>query len=544
MSTCNLNNSDTSLYELEILIRQVKREVKELSETTEASLLKHDGKLAELCCYIKDNLSKSLRDLLDSMMLSGELDDLIANTISDLDFRIDQLSNYYTPKMFDNDIQAMFNKINNEGGGVAYFPKGEYIVKDTIYIPGNTIVIGDGTSSYIYMDNKKSKIGVALLTCGSNIQVKNLKIGYASNSTIPTISSQQGCIAAGTYNYDGIIENNLEDHKDMENIIFENLYTDNRYLVQIEPNKYNKVSHVIMKNLFAKNGMVAISPTAKDNVTDVIASNIFCSFFRMGYGVFGGKNIELNNLHCNYLRVVENNVLINNLIIDATEENDFYKVNITDSALYLNGENIIVDNAIITGNKLEKYLYGINIFNSSVQLSNVKCKNFNTYNVYNAQGNKSYFTNCDFTDENETPSSITGIGSNVLVNINNVCKFYDPTLKTTGGISYGSNFSTISSSLPCELYREGTEGNLKLALAFKGSELTDNMIVANISADSFKPKKAQIINCIAFKYSTGETNTIPAIINENGEVRLLTTITGLDLTGYNRLIIDSNYSIV
>ena len=65
----------------DVLIMQLKREVNELMKKTEASLLRHDGKIAELCKYLKDNLSNSLSLLLDSMMQSGELDKIITDTI-------------------------------------------------------------------------------------------------------------------------------------------------------------------------------------------------------------------------------------------------------------------------------------------------------------------------------------------------------------------------------------------------------------------------------------------------------------------------------
>ena len=59
--------------DIKILIKQLKREVKELMETTEAKLLCHDGKIAELCKYIKDNLCNSLRCLLDTMLTSRRI---------------------------------------------------------------------------------------------------------------------------------------------------------------------------------------------------------------------------------------------------------------------------------------------------------------------------------------------------------------------------------------------------------------------------------------------------------------------------------------
>ena len=56
--------------ELEILYRQLKREIELLIKNTNNQLLRHDEKIAELCKYIKDNLSNSLRCLINSMKLN------------------------------------------------------------------------------------------------------------------------------------------------------------------------------------------------------------------------------------------------------------------------------------------------------------------------------------------------------------------------------------------------------------------------------------------------------------------------------------------
>lgn len=91
MSTKNNCSLDTSSNELEILLRQLKRELADLVKTTEYKLLQHDGKIAEMCVYLKTNLSNSIRELLDSMMLSGELDEIILSTISELAPQIEEL---------------------------------------------------------------------------------------------------------------------------------------------------------------------------------------------------------------------------------------------------------------------------------------------------------------------------------------------------------------------------------------------------------------------------------------------------------------------
>lgn len=67
---------------IEVLIRQLKREVKELMNTTQAKLLCQDKKIAEVVTYIKNNLSNYIRDLIDSMEESGELDEIIKSVIT------------------------------------------------------------------------------------------------------------------------------------------------------------------------------------------------------------------------------------------------------------------------------------------------------------------------------------------------------------------------------------------------------------------------------------------------------------------------------
>jgi hypothetical protein len=62
-------------------MRQIQREVEKFYNDTTAKMLLHDGKIAELCNYVKTNLSNTIRDLLDTMNNNGELSDIITETI-------------------------------------------------------------------------------------------------------------------------------------------------------------------------------------------------------------------------------------------------------------------------------------------------------------------------------------------------------------------------------------------------------------------------------------------------------------------------------
>lgn len=97
---CELPNND-------FLIKKLTKEVEKLLNDTNARLLKQDGKIAEVCCYIKDNLSLTLSKLFGSMKSSGELSSIITDVILyDIVDSIEKTNVYYngitTSKVFDN----------------------------------------------------------------------------------------------------------------------------------------------------------------------------------------------------------------------------------------------------------------------------------------------------------------------------------------------------------------------------------------------------------------------------------------------------------
>lgn len=104
--------------EIEILIKQLKKEVKDLMKTTEAKLLCQDKKIAETMVYIKNNLSNALRILLNAMLESGELDELITNIINDsqalLQNQIDELKSRLA--IDEQALTELFNRTSALGG--------------------------------------------------------------------------------------------------------------------------------------------------------------------------------------------------------------------------------------------------------------------------------------------------------------------------------------------------------------------------------------------------------------------------------------------
>lgn len=77
----NICNMTSEPNDVKLLVKQVRNEIEKLTEEVEYKLLEHDSKIAECCKYLKDNLSNSIRCLIDDMKLSGELDEIIQDAV-------------------------------------------------------------------------------------------------------------------------------------------------------------------------------------------------------------------------------------------------------------------------------------------------------------------------------------------------------------------------------------------------------------------------------------------------------------------------------
>lgn len=110
---CNLPSEPN---DIKILLKEIKADVEKLIKDTEAKLLLHDGKIAELCLYLKNNLSNSIRCLLLDMQNSGELDEIIKDVVQEsyieLITKVEKFENTYSYST------SLYNDLVNENGGV------------------------------------------------------------------------------------------------------------------------------------------------------------------------------------------------------------------------------------------------------------------------------------------------------------------------------------------------------------------------------------------------------------------------------------------
>ena len=196
---------------IEVLIRQLTKEVKELMKTTEARLLCQNKKIDETMVYIKNNLSNALRNLLNSMLESGQLEDLItgvvANSIEVLENDVDNLKNDMT--QVKSQVTTITNDIINLKGNKLEFKtySDDNINNKFLNIEFNTEYIND---SIVYITKVKNLDKLSVLPTNGNpsqdVYTNRIDImNYAKNHDEYDLYINGGM--SGIYIFDGIVNN-------------------------------------------------------------------------------------------------------------------------------------------------------------------------------------------------------------------------------------------------------------------------------------------------------------------------------------------------
>lgn len=196
---------------IEVLIRQLTKEVKELMKTTEARLLCQNKKIDETMVYIKNNLSNALRNLLNSMLESGQLEDLItgvvANSIEVLENDVDNLKNDMT--QVKSQVTTITNDIINLKGNKLEFKtySDDNINNKFVNIEFDTEYVND---SIVYITKVKNLDKLSVLPTNGNpsqdVYTNRIDImNYAKNHDEYDLYINGGM--SGIYIFDGIVNN-------------------------------------------------------------------------------------------------------------------------------------------------------------------------------------------------------------------------------------------------------------------------------------------------------------------------------------------------
>lgn len=201
----NLNNINSN--EVEVLVRQLKRKVENLVNTTESKLLLHDSKIAEVVAYIKTNLDNTIRCMVADMEDSGEIDNLILNTIKKLTNSV----KFYGAKGdgVSDDTFAIQDAINENK--TIFLPEGTYIVSQELTIPDDVTLYGESErTSIIKCSNVKGNMKAV-------VRLSRSEVGNDSANAVSGVTLRNLTIDADGCDY-GIYANYITNESKIENV--------------------------------------------------------------------------------------------------------------------------------------------------------------------------------------------------------------------------------------------------------------------------------------------------------------------------------------
>lgn len=260
-SACEGLSKDNNKYDL--LISQLLNEVKDLCKTSTAKFLFYDEKVAELCAYIKENLTNSIRCLINDMQLSGEIDKLITDAVllayKELEIDVHELKNktvgIVTPQMFGAcadgicDDTAAFKKAI-ETGKTIYIPLGKYLITDSLELTGaehiigckDSIIIQETKTLFIINSyyNNSCVIDGLTVEVNKNTFIKSNRGGWGSSYIVKNIILKK---CGGN-----TIINGESYNLTFDNCVFEGDFTATGTMIKLCEDNVNSFSNVITFN--------------------------------------------------------------------------------------------------------------------------------------------------------------------------------------------------------------------------------------------------------------------------------------------------------
>lgn len=279
---------------------------------------------------------------------------------------------------------------------ILFFPKGKYIISDTIFIPSNITLEGCGDESEIYFNGLHGYYGAGLMTAGDNICIKNLKINHLQTTDKIIQASMLGGIGISSMNFSGWTTKHQQidiDNRPTKNIALYNLSSDNNYLVNCETNT-STISNILYENLYCPKSKVSFG--GNGTINNVTMKNIVCSLC----GAIGGGNNDIafyNNINTSNLHLGSGISFVTDCVIDTKTNYNLTK-GMYDESVFLGGNYTNLSNVRFCGNNPD-YSHYMLIGSNDVFMTNVSCEH-DTYSVCikdaNPTNGKLYCSNCDF----------------------------------------------------------------------------------------------------------------------------------------------------
>lgn len=496
-NTCNLPTGDN---ELKVLVCQLQREVEELIKSNDAALLLQNGKIAELCVYLKDNLSNSIRCLLADMGESGELAEIVNTillaTLNSTVMFIEKATDIEKSILQEgNVIQTLgYNKIADGGSALYRIRKqaagdnidnasifktkngyvAEMIVKDNTIYSKQFGVVGDGETDdsdkmQKFFDYKASKY---VVNSGDVLLDKDIQIVH-SDSVIEFSNSK---------------------------LIRKANYLSNYYIL----NAYN-VNNVVFRNIHLIGDRYEHKGTVGEwghclNIVDSTNIKVENSIFEnpWGDGIYIGY--EYTVAPVNRVKDIE---VINSKIINPSRN----------GISICSGDRVIVKDCFIIGETRTAPNSAIDVEpehnDSSVpHLSDVLIENVYTstdksgivYMLNNYDVNSLIIKDCTSENEENAIVGFNSFGNSKITILNQLCKNIKKQAIVFHGTSENSNVDLINTTIIDNASEESNNfANSGVVLYVEGSD------IHNINIDGLKVKSSKTKFGSAFMpYCTGD----------------------------------------
>lgn len=319
------------------------------------------------------------------------IDEPLSQVVNVLDYGVinDGLTDNYNA-LFD-----LMHNLDNLKSRVIYFPTGKYIISDTIFIPSNTTLIGEGASTEIYYNGSHGYYGTGFRPAGDYITIRNMLLNHKETSDKILQQSMLGAIGISDSDFNDWTDKHQErpvstiNHHD---ITICTVFSDSNYIVQCETNN-KTIYNVNYSNIIAPRAKVSFLSTNTGRVDNVKMTDILCSVC----GQFGGNNnyTFYNRIHTSNLHLGSGNAFVSNSIIDAATNynlNDFWT-----EACYL-GSGITKFNNVSFINTNSYYKYYTLLGDNTVFFNNVTFDDNNLECIHDANPTNGvlYASNCDF----------------------------------------------------------------------------------------------------------------------------------------------------
>ena len=435
--------------------------------------------------------------------------------------------------MFDYCIERSISR--------AFVPAGSYPVFKAVAVPPGVELIGDGYSTYIY-EGTGNTLG-ATLTCASRSKIKNMRVGHLENNVPVVIGTPHSSgIGIGRFTYDAVKNDTYDSfYSRVEDVEISDIYCTDNYVLQCEFTE-GSLNRLTVKNIYAENAVVRLTPQQTARFTNIAYKNIYCDALVLGVGGSNLSNARFSDIECNYLRYyigTVSSVVFERLHVKSSGGSTFGPANNMAVSAFIQNEAIFRDCHFENNANLN---YGIQIYNGETTWINCVCDGFNSYNIFNNRSQIMHCYGCDFGDS--TQSYMYGEGyatiSNPQGGIVGGANYIDDYTEFRTNINPKSPAAGVSSLLPSYLQRIGKV--VKFFALWMGT-VTDGDIIATLPYSSWIPKTAQKV--YAYGYTPGSTYTVPIALNIGTDGNI--TITGLYPSAgaasakFDRIAIDVTY---